>query len=100
MVLRCNAATWPPDQVFMKKIAVLLLAIFLGAPLLVGQQDTVVEEIVARVNNNIVSRADLRHAREQLIADLNQQNPAGASAEEKEREKDLLRDLIDQQLLL
>ncbi|MDR3749006.1 MAG: peptidylprolyl isomerase [Acidobacteriota bacterium] len=84
----------------MKKIAVLLLAIFLGAPLLVGQQDTVVEEIVARVNNNIVSRADLRHAREQLIADLNQQNPAGAAAEEKEREKDLLRDLIDQQLLL
>jgi len=82
----------------MKKLLFLAFTILLAAPLLFSQDDTVVEEIVARVNNNIITRADLRRAREQLIADMNQQNvPA---QEQKEREKDVLRDLIDQQLLL
>ena len=64
--------------------------------------DTVVEEIVARVNNSIITRADLRRAREQLQAEAarQQQDTPGARQEEKEREKNLLRDLIDQQLLL
>ncbi len=84
---------------FMKRFTVLLLAVLLGAPLLIGQDDTVVEEIIVRINNNIISRADLRRAREQLIAEINQQNPSNAADEEKDREKNLLRDLIDQQLL-
>ena len=63
--------------------------------------DTVVEEIVARVNNNIITRADLRKAREQLYAEARQQTrPVAAEQDAKEHEKDLLRDLIDQQLLL
>ena len=85
---------------FMKRLAVLLLAVLLGAPLLIGQDDTVVEEIIVRINNNIITRADLRRAREQLVTEINQQNPSNAAQEEKDREKDLLRDLIDQQLLL
>ena len=84
----------------MKRLAVLLLAVLLGAPLLIGQDDTVVEEIIVRINNNIITRADLRRAREQLVTEINQQNPSNAAQEEKDREKDLLRDLIDQQLLL
>ena len=90
----------------MKKFAVLWFAILLGIPALAApggqssQSDTVVEEIVARVNNNIVTRADLRRAREQLLSDMRQQEPNATLADQKDREKDLLRDLIDQQLLL
>jgi peptidyl-prolyl cis-trans isomerase SurA len=84
----------------MKRFAVLLFAIFLGAPWLLGQDDTVVEEIIVRINNNIITRADLRRAREQLLAEMHQQEPNATAQQEKDREKDLLRDLIDQQLLL
>jgi peptidyl-prolyl cis-trans isomerase SurA len=84
----------------MKKFAVLLLAILLGTPLLLAQEDAVVEEIICRINNNIVTRADLRRAREQLLAEMHQNEPNTTALDEKDREKDLLRDLIDQQLLL
>jgi peptidyl-prolyl cis-trans isomerase SurA len=89
----------------MKRLSLLLLAVFLALPLLAQTQaasdDTVVEEIIARVNNSIVTRADLRKAREQLYGEAHQQ-PDAAAAEQsaKDHEKDLLRDLIDQQLLL
>jgi peptidyl-prolyl cis-trans isomerase SurA len=65
-----------------------------------GQDDTVVEEIIVRINNNIVTRADLNRAREQLLTDMHQQEPNATAQDVKDREKDLLRDLIDQQLLL
>ena len=90
----------------MKRFSLFLLAVFLGAPFLPAQtqaaaSDTVVEEIIARINNSIVTRADLRKAREQLYNEAHQQpDAAAAEAQAKEHEKDLLRDLIDQQLLL
>ena len=90
----------------MKRFSFLSLAVLLGAPFLLAQtqtatNDTVVEEIIARINNSIVTRADLRKAREQLLTEAHQQ-PDATTAEQqaKEHEKDLLRDLIDQQLLL
>ena len=89
----------------MKRFAVLLLATFLGAPWLMaqtsqstGQDETVVEEIIARINNNIITRADLRRSQEQLQSESQQPDPSGMASEPKEQ--DLLRDLIDQQLLL
>src|SRR5208283_2623845 len=90
----------------MKKFAVLWFAVLLGIPVLAApagqssQSDATVEEIVARVNNNIITRADLRRAREQMISDMRQQEPNLTLADQKDREKDVLRDLIDQQLLL
>ena len=91
---------------YMKRLSSALLAVFLAAPLLLAQtqatsSDTVVEEIIARVNNSIITRADLRRAREQLYTDARQQ-PDAAAAEQsaREHEKDLLRDLIDQQLMV
>jgi peptidyl-prolyl cis-trans isomerase SurA len=65
-----------------------------------SDDNVVVEEIVARVNNSIITRADLRRSREQLQSDVRQQDPANADTLFKNREKDLLRDLIDQQLLI
>jgi peptidyl-prolyl cis-trans isomerase SurA len=93
----------------MKRLSALILTFLLtAAPTLIAQaqsqttpSDTVVEEIIARVNNSIVTRADLRKAREQLYAEAKQaQDPIAAEQDAKDHEKDMLRDLIDQQLLL
>lgn len=62
--------------------------------------DTVVEEIVARVNNQIISRTEFQRSKEQLRQDARQQDPANADKIVAERDKDVLRDLIDQQLLI
>jgi peptidyl-prolyl cis-trans isomerase SurA len=62
--------------------------------------DTVIEEIVARVNNDIVTRSELEHSREEVRQEVRQQYGDKANTVFSQREKDLLRDLIDQQLLL
>jgi peptidyl-prolyl cis-trans isomerase SurA len=79
----------------------LLLAI--GCALLLpslSSGDTVVEEIVARVNNEIISRTEYIRSRDQVKQDIQQQDPANADRDFSQKEKDVLRDLIDQQLLL
>lgn len=63
-----------------------------------AQQDTVVEEIVARVNNAIITRADLRRNHEQNAQDSREMNLTQEQIEQ--RDANSLRDLIDQQLLL
>ncbi len=60
----------------------------------------VVEEIVARVNSQIITRSEFLRSKDQLKDDVKQQDPANADKVFSEREKDILRDLIDQQLLL
>src|SRR6185369_13523243 len=66
-----------------------------------GKDDTVVEEIVARVNNSIVTREDLRRSRDQMMQEVRQQSQGGdVNGSITEREKNLLRDLIDQNLLV
>ena len=108
----------------MKIFAFVLLVFLLGAPLLVGQQAqaalpsgsvspnaaapapaasqpsdmTVVEEIIARVNSSIISRSDLKRSDEQLAAEQSKADP-NTPAENQPQQKDLLRDLIDTQLL-
>jgi peptidyl-prolyl cis-trans isomerase SurA len=59
---------------------------------------TVVEEIIARVNNSIISRADLKRSEEQLATELAKPD-SEVPAENRPQQKDLLRDLIDTQLL-
>jgi len=59
---------------------------------------TVVEDIVVRVNDQIISRSDVERAEQQLQQELAQGHATPEQAEE--RQKNLLRDLIDQQLLL
>jgi peptidyl-prolyl cis-trans isomerase SurA len=62
--------------------------------------DTVVEEIIARVNNEIVTRTEYVRSRDQLKQEIQQQEPASADRLFAEKQRDVLRDLIDQQLLL
>ncbi len=62
--------------------------------------DTVVEEIVCRVNNQIITRTEYVRSRDQLKQEVLQQDPTNADRAFADRQKDVLRDLIDQQLLL
>jgi peptidyl-prolyl cis-trans isomerase SurA len=62
--------------------------------------DTVVEEIIARVNNEIITRTEYVRSRDQLKQELQQQDSATADRAFAEKQRDVLRDLIDQQLLL
>jgi peptidyl-prolyl cis-trans isomerase SurA len=76
-----------------------LLAAVIAIP--VGlNADTIVEEIIARVNNQIVTRTEYEHSKEELKQEAQQQDPGNADKIVAERDKDVLRDLIDQQLLL
>src|ERR1700761_9294488 len=61
-------------------------------------QGKVVEDIVARVNDQIITSSDYDRAAEQLTAEAGQQSIPAQQLEQKKA--DLLRDLIDQQLLL
>ncbi|HTR68359.1 MAG TPA: peptidylprolyl isomerase, partial [Terriglobales bacterium] len=79
-------------------LLILILAVSLVLPAFAA--DNVVEEIVARINNQIVTRGDFLRSQQQLKDELQQQDPADADKLYTEREKDVLRDLIDQQLLL
>lgn len=81
----------------MKKISLLFIAFSCVAPLAQGQ---VVEEIIARVNNQIITRSEFARSKDQLKDEVKQQDPNNADQAYTEREKDVLRDLIDQQLLL
>jgi len=61
-------------------------------------QGTVVEDIVARVNDQVISRSDYDRAEQDLEAQAKQQQ--WTQQQLYEQKHDLLRDLIDQQLLL
>ncbi len=81
----------------MKKTVLILLCLSFAPALAAGQ---VVEEIVARVNSQIITRSEYNRSKDQLRDDVKQQDPNNADKLFSEREKDVLRDLIDQQLLL
>ena len=81
----------------MKRLVLILTAMACLPALATGQ---VVEEIIARVNSQIITRSEFLRSKDQLKDDVKQQDAANADKLYAEREKDVLRDLIDQQLLL
>ena len=81
----------------MKKLLLVLITMACLPTFAVGQ---VVEEIIARVNSQIITRSEYMRSKDQLKDDVKQQDAANADKLYAEREKDVLRDLIDQQLLL
>jgi peptidyl-prolyl cis-trans isomerase SurA len=62
--------------------------------------DNIVDEIIARVNDQIITRSDFERAKTTNLQDLKQQFPNDWQAHWTKGEKDTLRDLIDRQLLL
>ncbi len=69
-------------------------------PVLLGADDAVIEEIIARVNNQIITRSEFLHSKEELKKEAQQQDPVNFDKIVADRDKDVLRDLIDQELLL
>ena len=58
----------------------------------------VVEDVIARVNDQIIDRSDMERAEQQLLEEAQQEHLSAADL--ASRQKNLLRDLIDQQLRL
>ena len=83
----------------MKKFAV-LVAMVCALCAAAFAADSVIEEIIARVNNAIITKSELQRSREQSIQETKQKSGANAGEEVAKREKDTLRDLVDQQLLI
>jgi peptidyl-prolyl cis-trans isomerase SurA len=84
----------------MRKVVLLVTAVCLITLPSVLCANTVVEEIVARVNNAIITLSDYQHSRDELKQELEHSDPANADKLFAEQQKDVLRDLIDRQLLL
>ncbi len=70
----------------------------LPTPAPITPNGAVVEDVIARVNDQIINRSDVERSQQQLQQEIQQQNLPGSEAEQ--RQKDMLRDMIDQQLLL
>lgn len=70
----------------------------LPAPAPITPNGEVVEYPIVRVNDQIIDRSDYEHAQSQLMEDAQRENLTPAELEQER--KDLLRDMIDQQLLL
>jgi peptidyl-prolyl cis-trans isomerase SurA len=81
----------------MKKLVLIVIALICLPVFAAGQ---VVEEIVTRVNSQIITLSEFQRSKDQLKDEVKQQDAANADKLYAEREKDILRDLIDQQLLL
>jgi peptidyl-prolyl cis-trans isomerase SurA len=84
----------------MKMKQLLCLCVCLATLPAVLKADTVVEEIIARVNNAIITHSDFERSKVQLKDEAKQQDPNNSEKDVAEKERDVLRDLIDQQLLI
>jgi len=67
-------------------------------PVSITPNGTVVEDVIARVNDQIITRSDVERAQIEFDHETQGQNMSPADVAEKQQ--NLLRDLIDQQLLL
>jgi peptidyl-prolyl cis-trans isomerase SurA len=85
-------------------LAICVALLLFPAGLWAQSKGTVVEEIVARVNNQIITLSDYQKAQQELKQEVAQDcqgcTPDKIQTEYSEHEKNLLRDLIDQQLLV
>ncbi len=94
----------------MKKSLCFWSVCLLLLPVAVAAQETqdkgqIIEEVVARVNSEVITRSDLENARKSLHDDARQDCPACtpeqlAAKIEPQEKNDLLRDLIDNSLMV
>ncbi len=76
------------------------LVIVLFALFAFAHADNIVDEIIARVNDWIITRADLQRGTQATQEELRQRFPGEWQSRWNEAQKNVLRDLIDQKLLL
>ncbi len=82
----------------LKKLSLLVSAFVLAA--LALHADNIVDEIIARIDDSIITRSDLEKAKQTNLEEIKQRSPSDWQAKWATAQKDVLRDLIDQQLLL
>jgi peptidyl-prolyl cis-trans isomerase SurA len=82
----------------LKKLSLLASALVLVT--LALRADNIVDEIIARVDDSIITRSDLEKAKQSNLEEIKQRYPSDWQAKWTTAQKDILRDLIDQQLLL
>ena len=82
----------------MKKFLLISAAVLAFAVLV--RADNIVDEIIARVNDQIITRSQFERAKQSQIQELKQQFPNDWQARWSKSEKDVLREMIDEQLLL
>ena len=84
----------------MKSVRVLGLSV-LGLSMIGGAEVGLVEEIIAKVNGDIITRGELDRSRKQIEADLRERRMTGSQLQQamEEASKHVLRDRIDQLLL-
>lgn len=86
------------ENAIMKKFALisaalLTLAVFVHA-------DNIVDEIIARVNDQIITRAQFDRAQQSQLQEMKQEFPNDWQSRWQTAQKDVLRELIDEQLLM
>ncbi len=89
-----------------RRLFILAIAAIAAFPLLAAdtpskpdvKSGSVVEEIIARINNHIITRSEFDRSQQQVQQEGEQQNATPQDISSKE--KNVLRDLVDQQLLL
>ena len=83
----------------LRRFVVLMAA---ALPMAVAADVKVVEEIAAKINNDIITRGELEHRRQEIEQELRRQGLTGAKLADavKQAERDALRDQIDQLLLV
>jgi peptidyl-prolyl cis-trans isomerase SurA len=81
-----------------KKLSLLAPVLILAVIAL--HADNIVDEIIARVNDDIITRSDLEKAKQTNLEEIKQRFPSDWQVKWTTAQNDVLRDLIDQQLLL
>ena len=82
----------------LKKLSLFASALVLVAVAL--RADNIVDEIIARVDDQIITRSEMEKAKQRNLEELKQRFPSDWQSKWTKVQGDILRDLIDQQLLL
>lgn len=82
----------------MKKFSFITAALLIVVA--VAYADNIVDEIVARVNDQIITRSEFERAKQSRLQELKQQFPGDWQTRWASMEKDVLREMVDEQLLL
>jgi peptidyl-prolyl cis-trans isomerase SurA len=83
----------------LKKLSPFAIAVLFFATA-VYAQNTIIDEIIARVGDSAITKSDYERGKQTSLEDLQQRYPNDWQSKWGNRQKDVLRDLIDQQLLL
>jgi len=82
----------------MKKFSLISAALLICAALV--HADNIVDQIIARVNDQIITSSQFQRAKDSRVQELKQQFPNDWQTRWAAAEKDVLREMIDEQLLL